>query len=99
MAEKCEMCKKKIRSEDEKKRLVNRLKRIEGQVRGVSGMVENDSYCIDVLTQITAITSALSSFSKELLESHIRSCVQDDVRQGGTDKVDELIEVISRMMK
>ncbi len=95
----CEFCKKKIRSDDEKKKLENRLKRIEGQVRGVIGMVENDSYCIDVLTQVSAISSALSSFSKELLESHIRSCVQDDVRSGGTKKVDELIKVISRMVK
>ena len=94
-----ECCKKKMRSEDEKKKLTNRLKRIEGQVRGVIGMVESDSYCIDVLTQITAISSALSSFSKELLESHIRSCVREDVRAGGTEKVDELVEVIARMVK
>lgn len=94
-----ECCKKKMRSEDEKKKLTNRLKRIEGQVRGVIGMVESDAYCIDVLTQITAISSALSSFSKELLESHIRSCVQEDVRAGGTEKVDELVDVIARMVK
>lgn len=99
MKEAIECCKKKTRSEGEKKKLVNRLKRIEGQVRGVLGMIESDSYCIDVLTQISAISSALSSFSKELLESHIRSCVQEDVRAGGTEKVDELVEVISRMVK
>ena len=94
-----ECCKKKMRSDEEKKKLVNRLKRIEGQVRGVIGMVESDSYCIDVLTQISAISSALSSFSSELLEAHIRSCVQEDVRAGGTEKLDELVEVIARMVK
>ena len=99
MAYQCEKCKKKLRSEEERKKLTNRLKRIEGQVRGVQTMVENDSYCIDILTQISAISSALSSFSKELLESHIRSCVIDDVRSGGDEKIDELVEVISRMVK
>jgi len=99
MKETGECCKKKKRSDEEKRKLVNRLKRIEGQVRGVTGMIENDSYCIDVLTQISAISSALSSFSKELLEAHIRSCVQDDVRAGGTEKVDELVAVIGRMVK
>ena len=99
MAYQCEKCKKKLRSEEERKKLTNRLKRIEGQVRGVQTMVENDSYCIDILTQISAISSALSSFLKELLESHIRSCVIDDVRSGGDEKIDELVEVISRMVK
>lgn len=99
MAEKCDSCKKKVRTEEEYKKLLNRLKRIEGQVRGVRGMVENDAYCIDILTQVSAISSALSSFSKELLEGHIRSCVLEDVRSGGTGTVDELVEVISRMVK
>ncbi len=99
MADNLDCCKKKMRTEDERKKLTNRLRRIEGQVRGVSAMVENDAYCIDILTQISAISSALSSFSKELLEAHIRSCVREDVRSGGNEKIDELITVISRMVK
>jgi DNA-binding FrmR family transcriptional regulator len=99
MADNFGCCKKRIRTEDERKKLTNRLKRIEGQVRGVSAMVENDAYCIDILTQISAISSALSSFSKELLEAHIKSCVKEDVQAGGSEKIDELIAVISRMVK
>ena len=99
MADNLDCCKKKMRTEDERRKLTNRLRRIEGQVRGVTSMVENDAYCIDILTQISAISSALSSFSKELLEAHIRSCVKEDVRSGGNEKIDELITVISRMVK
>ena len=99
MADNLDCCKKKMRTEDERRKLTNRLRRIEGQVRGVTSMVENDAYCIDILTQISAISSALSSFSKELLEAHIRSCVKEDVRLGGNEKIDELITVISRMVK
>ena len=99
MNDACESCKKRVRDEEEYKRLMNRLKRIEGQVRGISAMLMNDAYCIDILTQVSAISSALSSFSKELLESHIRGCVVNDVRAGGNEAVDELVSVISRMVK
>ena len=89
----------KCRAEDEKLALMNRLRRIEGQVRGVSGMVERDAYCVDVLTQVQAISSALTAFSKALLESHIKSCVKDDVLAGKDDVLDELADVVARFMK
>ncbi|MBQ8338441.1 MAG: metal-sensing transcriptional repressor [Oscillospiraceae bacterium] len=93
-------CKKtKIRSDDEYKNLINRLSRIEGQVRGVRGMVENNAYCIDIMTQVSAISSALSAFNRELLSSHIKSCVVSDVATGGSEKVDELVLLLSRLIK
>ena len=91
--------KTKMRSDDEKKSLINRLSRIEGQVRGVKSMLEGDKYCIDILTQVAAISSALNSFSREILESHIRSCVIDGVKSGDNEKVEELISTIERFMK
>lgn len=92
-------CKKKLRGEEEYRSLVNRLSRIEGQVRGVRAMVENDVYCVDILTQVSAIQSALSAFSKELLASHIKSCVVEDIKKGELDTVDELVKTVERMMK
>lgn len=89
----------KCRRDEEKQQLLNRLRRIEGQVRGVEGMVERDAYCVDVLTQIQAISSALTSFSKLLLESHVKSCVKDDVLKGKDEVLDELVEIVSRFMK
>ena len=91
--------KTKIRDENEKKLLLNRLSRIEGQVRGVRGMVERSAYCTDILTQVTAVTAALNSFSKELLSSHIRTCVADGIRQGDGEVVDELVCVLHKLMK
>ena len=99
MEYKCDGCRTKKRTDDEYKKLINRLKRIEGQVRGVRSMVESDVYCIDILTQVSAISSALTSFSKELLESHIKTCVFNDVRSGKNETLDELVEIISRMVK
>ena len=96
----CQMChSSKERSGEEKQALINRLNRIEGQVRGVAGMVERDGYCVDILTQVQAISSALSSFSRALLESHIKSCVKDDILEGKDEVLDELVGVISRFMK
>ena len=92
-------CKKKLRGEEEYRSLINRLSRIEGQVRGVRAMVENDVYCVDILTQVSAIQSALSAFSKELLSSHIKSCVVEDIKNGELDTVDELVKTVERMMK
>ena len=89
----------KCRTEDEKQALLNRLRRIEGQVRGVAGMVERDAYCIDVLTQVQAISSALTSFSKAMLEVHIKSCVKEDVIAGKDEVLDELIDTVARFMK
>ena len=72
---------------------------MEGQIRGIKGMLENEAYCIDLLTQVAAATSALNSFSKVLLANHIKSCVEDDVRNGSEDKIDELIKFLPKMMK
>lgn len=95
----CHTGKKKSRSEKEYKDMLNRLKRIEGQVRGVQNMVENDSYCIDILTQVSAITAALNSFNKVLLANHIRTCVADDIRAGKDETVDELVTALQKLMK
>lgn len=96
----CPMCHaNKCRADEERKTLINRLRRIEGQVRGIEGMIERDAYCVDVLTQVQAISSALTSFSKALLESHVKTCVKDDVLAGKDEVLDELVDVISRFMK
>lgn len=90
---------KKKRSEAEFKSLMNRLKRIEGQVRGVERMLENDAYCPDILTQVSAINSALNSFNKELLASHMKSCVVNDIRAGKDEVIDELVITLQKIMK
>jgi len=91
--------KTKHRSEEEYKLLVNRLNRIEGQVRGVKKMVENDAYCTDILTQVSAIQAALNAFNRELLSEHIRSCVANDIRQGKDETIDELVQTLQKLMK
>ena len=93
-------CKKmKHRSETETKELITRLNRVEGQVRGVKNMVEEERYCVDILNQVSAIQAALNSFNKELLANHIHSCVVDDIRAGNDDVVEELCETIKKIMK
>lgn len=102
MAEiKCECCshKSKERSEKEYKDLLNRLSRIEGQVRGVKAMVERDAYCTDILTQVAAINAALNSFNKVLLANHIKTCVTQDIKDGKEETVDELVTVLQKLMK
>ena len=94
----CNCCKTKVREEAELKKLMNRLSRIEGQVRGVKGMLEKDVYCIDIITQVAAIQSALSSFNKVLLKEHISTCVVEDVKLGKEEKVDELINTLQKLM-
>lgn len=94
----CTCCKKKVRSADEHKSLMNRLSRIEGQIRGLRKMLEEDAYCIDIINQASAASSALNSFNKEMLSSHIRSCVADDIRDGGGEKVDELVSTLSKLL-
>jgi DNA-binding FrmR family transcriptional regulator len=94
----CE-CRKKHRAPEEYKSLINRLSRIEGQVRGLKGMVENDAYCIDIITQVSAVQSALNAFNRQLLSNHIESCVADDIRQGKDEKLDELLKTIQKIMK
>lgn len=89
----------KHRSEKETKDLITRLSRIEGQVRGIKSMVEEERYCVDILNQVSAIQAALNGFSKELLANHIHSCVVEDIRAGKDEAVDELCETIKKMMK
>lgn len=94
----CALCQTKQREEAELKKLMNRLNRIEGQVRGVKGMLEKDAYCIDIITQVAAIQSALAGFNKALLKEHISTCVVEDVKQGKEDKVEELINTLQKLM-
>ena len=94
----CCRCQTKHRGHDEFKRLLNRLNRIEGQVRGVKGMLERDAYCIDIITQVAAIQSALAGFNKALLKEHISTCVVEDVKQGKEEKVDELINTLQKLI-
>lgn len=97
---KCECCHKtKERSEEEYKKLINRLNRIEGQIRGIKKMVENDAYCTDILIQVSAVNSALNAFNKELLANHIKTCVAEDIRNGKDDIIDELVITLQKLMK
>ena len=97
--EKCCCERTKMRNEDEKKALINRLSRIEGQIRGIRAMVERDAYCADLVTQVSAVSAALGSFNKELLGEHIRTCVKDDVQNGNDEKIDELVLLLGKLMK
>ncbi len=89
----------KQRSAAEYKKLMNRLKRIEGQVQGIERMVERDAYCPDILTQVSAVSCALNSFSRELLAAHIRTCVADDIRAGNDATIDELVGLTQKLMR
>ncbi|MBR2810964.1 MAG: metal-sensing transcriptional repressor [Solobacterium sp.] len=89
----------KKRSQEQKKALLTRLKKAEGQIRGIEKMVENDAYCPDILIQVSAVTSALNSFNRELLACHIRSCVREDILAGRDESIDELLQVLQKMMK
>ena len=91
--------KKKERSEKEYKDLHNRLSRIEGQVRGIRGMLEKDAYCTDILVQVAAVNAALNSFNKVLLAEHIRTCVADNIREGNDEVIDELVAVCQKLMR
>ncbi len=97
----CPYCSGKHKNRDEKERkdLMNRLKRIEGQVRGVEGMLENNAYCTDILVQVSAITSALNSFNKVLLANHMKTCVADNIREGNDEIIDELVVTLQKLMK
>ena len=99
MQKDCCCQKTKQRSEKEYKDLLNRLKRIEGQIRGVRGMVERDAYCTDILTQVAAANAALNSFSKVLLANHIKTCVTQDILDGKEETVDELVTTLQKLMK
>lgn len=97
---KCCCCEKtKQRTDDELKQLLNRLNRIEGQIRGIKGMVEKDAYCTDIIVQVSAIVGALNSFNKELLATHIKTCVTDDIKAGKTETVDDLLNTLQKLMR
>lgn len=91
--------KKKERTEEEYKALIHRLNRIEGQVRGIKKMVEQDAYCTDILVQVSAVNAALNSFNRVLLENHIRTCVTNDIREGKEETVEELLTTLQKLMK
>ena len=97
MSETC--CKTKHRGEQEYKSLITRLNRIEGQIRGIRGMVERDAYCTDILTQVAAANAALNAFSKALLAEHIKTCVAQDIRNGKDETIDELVATLQKLMK
>ena len=99
MDENCCCEKTKERSPEEYKSLVNRLNRIEGQIRGIRGMLDKNAYCPDILAQVAAANAALNAFSKELLSNHIRSCVVNDVRAGNDEVIDELLVTLQKLMK
>ncbi len=97
---KCCCCgRKKERTDKEYKDLLNRLSRVEGQIRGIKRMVEEDCYCPDIMVQVAAANAALKSFNKVLLANHIRTCVVDDIRNGQDDTIEELIETLGKVMK
>lgn len=99
MSDCCHTEKKKHRSPEEYRSLINRLSRIEGQVRGVKRQVEEDTYCVDILMQVSAIQAALNAFSRELLGNHIKTCVADGIRQGDDEVVDELVNMLQKLLK
>ena len=97
----CPHCgsRKKHRTQEEQAALITRLKKAEGQIRGIQKMVEEDAYCPDILIQVSAVTSALNSFNKELLACHIRCCVTEDIHNGNYEAIDEFVKVIQKLMK
>ena len=100
MSEKCcDSPRIKERTQEERKALMRRLAIIEGQIRGIRGMLEKDIYCTDILVQVSAANSALNSFSRELLSEHMRTCVAQDIRSGNSEKLDELLKLLPKLMK
>lgn len=95
----CREAQKTVRPDEEKKKLINRLARLEGQIRGIKAMVENDAYCVDILTQAAAAKAAFSSFSRELLSRHMHTCVVRDIQNGDEEVVDELMEILTKLMR
>ncbi len=95
----CECCRQTERCNEEKKKMITHLKKAEGQVRGIEKMVEEDRYCIDIINQVSAIQASLQSFSRTLLERHIQTCVLTDVKDGKTEKLDELCNMLKNLMR
>lgn len=91
--------KHRIREQQEKRALMNRLSRIEGQIRGVKSMIEEERYCVDILTQVAAVQAAFNGLTKEILASHIKGCVVKDIQDGNEDAVDELCELLKKLMR
>ena len=89
----------RARDEKELRALKNRLSRIEGQIRGISGMIDSDAYCVDILTQVSAVQAAISSFATVLLAQHINGCVVEDIKSGRTETADELCKVVEKLMR
>ena len=100
---KCPACeaggKSTHRNEEEKKRMIHRLNRIEGQIRGIRKMLENDAYCTDILTQSAAVNAAVNAFNRELIRRHMQTCVVRDVREGKDEVIDELVDTLQKLMK
>ena len=97
---KCHCCAKTTnRSDEQRKKLINRLNRIEGQIRGIKGIIEKDAYCNDILIQSAAVNAAVNAFNRELLSSHIHSCVARDIRNGNDEVIDELVTTLQKLMK
>lgn len=99
MSKDCCCERRKKRSDEELKALIHRLNRIEGQIRGIRGMLERDAYCTDVITQVAAANAALNAFNRELLSSHIRSCVKHDIENGDDASLEELVAMMQKLMK
>ncbi len=98
---KCTFCsgRKTVRSEEEKKKMLARLKRAEGQIRGIEKMVEEDTYCPDIMIQVAAVQNALNSFNRVLLTNHMHGCVAEDIREGNDEAIDELADLVERLLK
>lgn len=92
-------CKTTIRTEEEQKKLIHRLNRMEGQIRGIRNMLENDAYCTDILTQSAAVNAAINAFNKELIASHMKGCVTRELREGRNEVIDELVTTLQKLMK
>ena len=103
MAEETKNCccsqRRKVRERTEEEALLQRLSRIEGQIRGIRGMLEKNAYCVDILGQVSAANAALNAFGKELLAEHIRTCVAQDIREGRDETIEELVNTLQKMMK
>ena len=101
MSEMCEQCsiRNAHHSEELKKDFRDRLNRIEGQVRAVNRMIAEDVYCNDILNQISAVQSALTSVSKLILEAHMKSCVVDQIQEGKIEVIDEVMKTINKLMR
>lgn len=95
----CCIAKTKVRSPEEVRKLKNRLSRLEGQINGIKKMIDENAYCTDILIQISAGQAAFNSFAKEILAAHIKGCVADGIRNGNDEVIDELVQMLPKLMK